>query len=160
MSCRDYQVLVDRGKSRGVMCEYCKICPSILAFSCVYISCVPRLWHRFWHSSRVSLVCILQPTSYSFKMRFSSTFAAVVGFFALSIDAITLTTTDAAYTIDTEATNAFIVSVKRSSCDITSIKYLGSEVQYQSTYSHISSGLGTATVTATSITCKFAEIIT
>jgi hypothetical protein len=81
--------------------------------------------------------------------------ALVAGLLVLSAEAIKLTTTDAAYTVDAESTNPFTFTVQRSSCDVTSIKYIGSEVQYQSTASHISSGLGTATVSATSITCKY-----
>lgn len=33
--------------ARCFLCEYCEICPSILAFSCVYISRAPRLWYWF-----------------------------------------------------------------------------------------------------------------
>jgi rhamnogalacturonan endolyase len=86
-------------------------------------------------------------------MRLSSVFVAVSGIWILGIEAIKLTTSDAAYTVDAGSANPFIFTVKRSSCDVTSINYLGSEVQYQSQSSHISSGLGTATVSATSITC-------
>jgi rhamnogalacturonan endolyase len=87
-------------------------------------------------------------------MKFSSVVVAVFGIWAVGTKAIKLTTTDAAYTVDAGSANPFTFTVKRSSCDVTSIKYLGSEVQYQSQASHISSGLGTATVSATSITCK------
>ncbi|KAF3919632.1 hypothetical protein ABW20_dc0104638 [Dactylellina cionopaga] len=60
--------------------------------------------------------------------------------------AITVTSTSAAYTVNTESTYGFIVVISRSTCDITSLKYYGGvEYQYQSTYSHIASGLGSGT---------------
>ncbi|CAG8961283.1 hypothetical protein HYFRA_00013562 [Hymenoscyphus fraxineus] len=85
-------------------------------------------------------------------MKVSFTFATLVGLLASRVDAITLSTSDSAYTIDTQASNPFAVSIKRSNCDISSIKYRGDEVQYASQGSHISSGLGTATVSAIPIT--------
>ncbi|KAJ5691939.1 hypothetical protein N7462_001362 [Penicillium macrosclerotiorum] len=60
-----------------------------------------------------------------------------------------ITTSSSAYVIDAGSSNPLKFTVDRTSCDITSINYYGSELQYQSTGSHIGSGLGTATVTAT-----------
>lgn len=62
-----------------------------------------------------------------------------------------LTTSTSSYVLDAGSSNSLVVTVSRASCDITSIKYRGEELQYTGTYSHISSGLGTATVTATTI---------
>ncbi|KAL4889877.1 rhamnogalacturonate lyase A [Aspergillus ambiguus] len=59
-----------------------------------------------------------------------------------------LTTTSSSYTIDAGSPNPLKFTVSRTSCDITSINYYGSELQYQSQGSHIGSGLGTATVSA------------
>ncbi|KAL2866909.1 putative rhamnogalacturonase B [Aspergillus lucknowensis] len=53
------------------------------------------------------------------------------------------------YTIDANSPNPLRFTVSSSSCDITSIYYYGAELQYQSTGSHIGSGLGSATVSAT-----------
>ncbi|BCS30440.1 putative rhamnogalacturonase B [Aspergillus puulaauensis] len=53
------------------------------------------------------------------------------------------------YTIDAGSANPLKFTVSQSSCDITSISYYGAELQYQSTGSHIGSGLGSATVSAT-----------
>ncbi|KAL4799374.1 Rhamnogalacturonase B, N-terminal-domain-containing protein [Aspergillus venezuelensis] len=53
------------------------------------------------------------------------------------------------YTIDAGSANPLTFTVSQSSCDITSIYYYGAELQYQSTGSHIGSGLGSATVSAT-----------
>ena len=73
------------------------------------------------------------------------------------VDAVTLTTTTDSYTIDAESTNAFQFVVSRANCDITSLKYRGVEAQYQTTGSHIGSGLGSGTtVTAQEITSKTA----
>ncbi|KAE8152167.1 putative rhamnogalacturonate lyase A [Aspergillus avenaceus] len=60
-----------------------------------------------------------------------------------------ITTSDDAYVIDAGSANPLKFTVSRSSCDITSISYYGSELQYQSKGSHIGSGLGSATVSAT-----------
>lgn len=60
--------------------------------------------------------------------------------------AITVTTSSSSYTVDTQSTNGMSVAISRSTCDITSLKYYGTEYQYSGTYSHIASGLGSATV--------------
>jgi rhamnogalacturonan endolyase len=48
--------------------------------------------------------------------------------------------------VDAGSSNALVFTVNGKSCDITSIKYRGEEFQYPSKGSHISSGLGSATV--------------
>ena len=63
--------------------------------------------------------------------------------------ALGITTSSSAYVIDAGSSNPLKFTVNRSSCDITSINFYGSELQYQSTGSHIGSGLGSATVSAT-----------
>jgi len=78
-------------------------------------------------------------------------FASLLASFISQVHAVTLTSTSSAYTVDANSANAFKFTVSRSSCDITSIVYRGSEVQYPSTGSHISSGLGSATVSAQTI---------
>jgi rhamnogalacturonan endolyase len=60
-----------------------------------------------------------------------------------------ITTNTASYIIDAGSPNPLKFTVSRTNCDITSINYYGSELQYKSTASHIGSGLGSATVTAT-----------
>lgn len=64
----------------------------------------------------------------------------------VSVLGITVTTTTSSYTINTESSYGFVVAISRSTCDITSMKFYGTEYQYSSTYSHIASGLGSATV--------------
>lgn len=53
--------------------------------------------------------------------------------------------------VDTGAANTLVFTVNANSCDITSIKYRGEELQSSEKGSHISSGLGTATVTYTTV---------
>ncbi|CCA74880.1 related to ASD-1 rhamnogalacturonase B precursor [Serendipita indica DSM 11827] len=52
-------------------------------------------------------------------------------------------------TVDAGSSNSLIFKVNSNTCDITSLVYRGAEYQYQSTYSHIGSGLGSASVSAT-----------
>ncbi|KAI1425144.1 polysaccharide lyase family 4 protein [Xylaria sp. FL1777] len=58
---------------------------------------------------------------------------------------ITVTSSSSSYVIDTASSYNFIVTISRSTCDITSLKFYGTEYQYQSTGSHIASGLGSGT---------------
>ena len=60
-----------------------------------------------------------------------------------------ITTSDESYVIDAGSVNPLTLAVSRESCDITSINYYGSELQYASKGSHIGSGLGSAAVNAT-----------
>lgn len=60
-----------------------------------------------------------------------------------------VTTASDSYTIDTGSTNPLRYRVNRSNCDINSINFYGTELQYGKQGSHIGSGLGKATVTAT-----------
>lgn len=50
------------------------------------------------------------------------------------------------FVIDAGSSNALVFSVSKSSCDINSIRYRGNELQEPAKGSHISSGLGSATV--------------
>ncbi|PVF96908.1 hypothetical protein CPB86DRAFT_775568 [Serendipita vermifera] len=60
-------------------------------------------------------------------------------------------TSGSTITVDAGSSNSLVFKVNSNTCDITSLVYRGSEYQYQSTYSHIASGLGSATVSATTI---------
>jgi rhamnogalacturonan endolyase len=62
------------------------------------------------------------------------------------------TTSGDNYVVDAGSSNALVFSVSRTSCDVKSIKYRGTELQYASQGSHIGSGLGTATVSAATVT--------
>lgn len=63
--------------------------------------------------------------------------------------ALGITTSSNAYLIDTGLSSLLKFTVNRSNCDINSINFYGSELQYQSTGSHIDSGLGMVIFTAT-----------
>lgn len=52
------------------------------------------------------------------------------------------------FVVDAGSSNTLVFTVNGANCDITSIKYRGEEFQYASKGSHISSGLGSATVTS------------
>jgi rhamnogalacturonan endolyase len=78
-------------------------------------------------------------------------FASVALLAKQAYAAFGITTSSSAYVIDAGSSNPLKFTVSRTSCDITSINYYGSELQYQSTGSHIGSGLGSATVTAETI---------
>lgn len=80
---------------------------------------------------------------------------ALLGCVSSAFAAFGITTSTASYTIDAGSAESFIVTISRTNCDITSIKYRGVEYQYQSTKSHIASGLGSATVSATTINSSY-----
>ena len=58
-------------------------------------------------------------------------------------------TSGSTITVDAGSANPLVFKVNSGTCDITSLVYRGNEYQYQSTYSHIASGLGSATVSVT-----------
>lgn len=55
------------------------------------------------------------------------------------------------FVVDAGSANPLVYKVNRSNCDISSIVYRGTEVQNAAPYSHIGSGLGSATVSAQTI---------
>jgi rhamnogalacturonan endolyase len=85
---------------------------------------------------------------------------AALPFAPAALAAFGYTTSGNNFVVDAGSSNSLVFSVSRSSCDINSIKYRGNELQYSSQGTHIGSGLGTATVTASQtsgivkITCE------
>ncbi|KAI0199743.1 polysaccharide lyase family 4 protein [Astrocystis sublimbata] len=61
------------------------------------------------------------------------------------------------YVVDAGSSEPLVFTVSGSSCDITSIKYRNQELQ-GSKGTHISSGLGSATVSATTISGKYVKV--
>ncbi|KAL2265946.1 hypothetical protein VTJ83DRAFT_5298 [Remersonia thermophila] len=55
------------------------------------------------------------------------------------------------FIIDAGSANPLIFSVSKSNCDINSIRYRGTELQYRPQGTHIGSGLGSATVSVSQI---------
>lgn len=84
-------------------------------------------------------------------MFLQSALLATFAFSSSSLAAFGVTTSGNNIIVDAGSDNAFKISVNKNSCDINSISYRGEEFQYQSTGSHISSGLGSATVSSTII---------
>ncbi|KIM32194.1 polysaccharide lyase family 4 protein [Serendipita vermifera MAFF 305830] len=83
-------------------------------------------------------------------MRFLRHAAAVLACIATPIRAaFSLTESSSTYVVDTNA--GLVFTVQRASCDITSILYNGVQMQDQSKYSHIGSGLGSVTASWTKI---------
>ncbi|KAF7550256.1 hypothetical protein G7046_g8072 [Stylonectria norvegica] len=75
-----------------------------------------------------------------------------------ALAAFGVTTSTSSYVIDSGSSNGFVVTVSRSDCSITSIKYRSTEYQYGSQTSHIASGLGSATVSYTTISSKYIKV--
>jgi rhamnogalacturonan endolyase len=65
-----------------------------------------------------------------------------------------ITTSGSSIVIDAGSTNTLEITVNSASCDITSILFRGEELQDSSKGSHISSGLGSATVKSEIISSK------
>lgn len=87
--------------------------------------------------------------------------AGLVAVLSPVVNAVTLTTASGSYTVNAESSNSLVVVFSRSTCDITSLKYRGTEVQYQGGMkSHINSGLGSGTsVSATTVTSEWTYIL-
>ncbi|ORY10674.1 Rhamnogalacturonase B, N-terminal-domain-containing protein [Clohesyomyces aquaticus] len=83
---------------------------------------------------------------------------AAFAFSCSVLAAFGITNSGSSYVIDAGSDNPLKVTVNSKSCDITSILFRGEELQSQSQYSHISSGLGSATVTAQTISSTYAKI--
>ncbi|KAK8238250.1 rhamnogalacturonan lyase [Phyllosticta capitalensis] len=75
-----------------------------------------------------------------------------------ALAAFGLTDSDGSYVISSGSGNGLTVTVEQSSCDITSIMYRSEEFQYASTGTQLSSGLGSATVTAEEIESTYVKV--
>lgn len=78
---------------------------------------------------------------------------SVFAFASEAFAAFGFTQSGSNYVIDAGSSNALVFTVNGGSCDITSIKYRGTELQ-SSQGTHLSSGLGTATVKVESVTAS------
>ncbi|CCC09755.1 hypothetical protein SMACR_03311 [Sordaria macrospora] len=90
---------------------------------------------------------------------FHLAFLAVSFFVSGALAAFGYTTSGNNFVIDAGSSNPLIFSVSKSSCDINSIKYRGTELQYSSQGTHIGSGLGSATVSVSQINGSSAKFI-
>lgn len=85
-------------------------------------------------------------------------FAVLTLYLRVANAAFGVTSSGGKYVVDAGSSNSFVMQVNQANCDITSLVYRGTEYQYQSTFSHISSGLGSATVSATTINNQYVKI--
>ncbi|KAF2967422.1 hypothetical protein GQX73_g6146 [Xylaria multiplex] len=76
---------------------------------------------------------------------------SALGFASSTSAAFGFTKSGNNYIIDAGSSESLIFTVSGTSCDITSIRYRNVELQGQSKGSHISSGLGSATVSVTEV---------
>lgn len=76
---------------------------------------------------------------------------SLLSFFSGAYAAFGYTSSGGNYVVDAGSANPLIFSVSQSNCDIRSIKYRGTELQYGSQFTHINSGLGSATVSISQI---------
>lgn len=93
-----------------------------------------------------------------FKMLLHSLLLAVYGLTSVSA-AFGYTESGDNYVIDAGSSNALVFQVSATSCDINSILYRGTQLQYSGKGSHISSGLGTATVSVSQVTVSSVSYI-
>ncbi|KAK8859644.1 polysaccharide lyase family 4 protein [Apiospora arundinis] len=82
---------------------------------------------------------------------------AVFAFASSAFAAFGFTKSGNNYVVDAGSSNPLVFTVNGGSCDITSIKFRGVELQDKQG-SHISSGLGSATVTATTINNQYVKV--
>lgn len=79
---------------------------------------------------------------------------AVLTFASSVFAAFGFTKSGSNYVIDAGSSNGLVFTVNGGSCDITSIKYRGTELQDSSGSTQLSSGLGSATVKVESVTAS------
>jgi rhamnogalacturonan endolyase len=79
-------------------------------------------------------------------------------FSPLASAAFGLTSNGNSFVVDAGSSNSLVVTVDRKGCDIKSILYRGEELQYKSIGSHISSGLGSPTVSGEVVASQYAKI--
>lgn len=73
---------------------------------------------------------------------------AVIGFGSIVKAQFGLTDNDDSYVVNAGSANSLAFTVDKAGCDVISIVYRGTELQYSSTFTHINSGLGSATAAA------------
>lgn len=87
-------------------------------------------------------------------MIFNGALLVAAAFASPSLAAFGVTRSGSNIIVDAGSSNSLQFTVNSNSCDITSILFRGEELQYAKTGTHISSGLGTATVKSEVINSK------
>ncbi|KAH7340902.1 rhamnogalacturonate lyase A [Rhizoctonia solani] len=91
-------------------------------------------------------------------MRGAGLFVFLASYLHVANAAFGVTSSGGRYVIDAGSANPLVIKVNQANCDITSLVYRGNEYQYQSTFSHIGSGLGSATVSATVVNNQYVKV--
>jgi len=89
-------------------------------------------------------------------MRFPSVLVSLACLAGSSLAAFGVSSSNGRFVVDTDG--GLVFSVSQTSGDIISLVYRGTEAQDRSKMSHISSGLQTATVTATTVSSTYIKI--
>lgn len=89
-------------------------------------------------------------------MRISSVLFSLACLAGTSFAAFGVTSTNGRFVVDTNG--GLVFSVSQTNGDIVSLVYSGTEAQDSSKMSHIASGLGSATVSATTISSTYIKI--
>jgi rhamnogalacturonan endolyase len=88
------------------------------------------------------------------KMFLKSVLLATYALTSTTLAAFGVTNSGGNYVIDAGSDNPFVITVNGNNCDIQSIRYRSEEFQYSKQFTQISSGLGSATVKAETISGK------
>jgi hypothetical protein len=88
------------------------------------------------------------------KMFLKSVLLATYALTSTTLAAFGVTNSGGNYIIDAGSDNPFVITVNGNNCDIQSIRYRSEEFQYSKQFTQISSGLGSATVKAETISGK------
>ncbi|KAJ2898267.1 polysaccharide lyase family 4 protein [Zalerion maritima] len=94
----------------------------------------------------------------TFKSLFQAALLSVFYFTASVLAAFGYSSSGGNYIIDAGSSNSLVFSVSQSSCDINSIVYRGVELQYSGKGTHIASGLGSASVSITTIDSSYIKV--
>jgi rhamnogalacturonan endolyase len=87
-------------------------------------------------------------------MFLKSVLLAIWALTSTTLAAFGITNSGGNYVIDAGSDNPFVITVNGKNCDIQSIRYRSEEFQYSKQFTQISSGLGSATVKAETISGK------
>ncbi|KAF2834641.1 polysaccharide lyase family 4 protein [Patellaria atrata CBS 101060] len=91
-------------------------------------------------------------------MLLKSSLLCAFAFSSTVLAAFGVTSTSSSFVVDAGSENPLVITVSKSNCDITSIKYRGEEFQYSNQGSHIGSGLGSASVSSSIVSLNIAKI--
>ncbi|EME40175.1 polysaccharide lyase family 4 protein [Dothistroma septosporum NZE10] len=91
-------------------------------------------------------------------MHLSCLFLGLLGLAPTALAAFGYTESSGSFVVDAGSANSLVVTIEKSSCDVTSIVYRGVEIQSKTSGTQVGSGLGTATVSAETITNQYVKV--